>query len=160
MSKLLCLRGTNAYCPCRFCLIQGERDQTKRPGKKDRTTYYPALQVPRRLGQRRDDGWDPNNLPVCTYNTHVAHITEIRDAEPNFREKLGMYYGINRLSRLLRLKSLRLPDSFPHNIMHLFFENICPLLREHWTGSGHFKNVEPADPGYRLAPHIWEQVGC
>jgi hypothetical protein len=43
--------------------------------------------------------------------------------------------------------------------MHLFFENICPLLREHWTGPGHFKIVEPADPGYHLVLHIWEQVG-
>jgi Transposase family tnp2 len=76
MSKLLCLRGTNAHCPCRFCLIRGEHDQTKRPGKQAKTTYYPALQAPRRLGQRRDDGWDPNNLPVCTYNTHLAHLTE------------------------------------------------------------------------------------
>jgi hypothetical protein len=43
--------------------------------------------------------------------------------------------------------------------MHLFFENICPLLCEHWTASGRFKNTEPADPGYRIAPHIWTQIG-
>jgi hypothetical protein len=70
-----------------------------------------------------------------------------------------MYYGINQLSQLFHLKSLRLPDSFPHDIMHLFLENICPLLQEHWTGSDCFKNVEPADLGYHLAPHICEQVG-
>jgi hypothetical protein len=100
------------------------------------------------------------NLPVHTYDTHVTHLAEIRDAELTFHEKLGMYYRINRLSRLLHLKSLRLPDSFLHNIMHLFFfENFCPLLQEHWTGSGRFKNVELAEPGYRLVPHIWEQVG-
>ncbi|KAF8581771.1 hypothetical protein K439DRAFT_1269962, partial [Ramaria rubella] len=25
MSKLLCFKGNNAYCPCHFCLIRGER---------------------------------------------------------------------------------------------------------------------------------------
>jgi hypothetical protein len=43
--------------------------------------------------------------------------------------------------------------------MHLFFENMCPMLKEHWTGTGKFTGQEPADPGYRLAPHSWEQIG-
>ncbi|KAF8493835.1 hypothetical protein BU17DRAFT_59563 [Hysterangium stoloniferum] len=43
--------------------------------------------------------------------------------------------------------------------MHLFFENICPLLRDHWIGARKFKDKPPADPGYRLAPHIWEDIG-
>lgn len=124
MSKLLCLRGHNAYFPCRFCLIRGERDEIERPAKK--STYYPALKSPRRPGQSRDDRWNPNSLPVRTHDIHIRHLTEIMNAEPTHREKLGTYYGVNRLSRLLCLKSLKLPGSFPHDIMHLFFENICP----------------------------------
>ena len=121
MSKMPCLRGHTAYFPCRFCLIRGERVKIKQPGKKASSTYYPTLQAPQQLGQRRDNGWDPNNLPVRTHNVHTTHLTEILSAEPIRRDKLGMHYGVNRLSRLLPLKSLSLPDSFPHDIMHLFF---------------------------------------
>ena len=42
----------------------------------------------------------------------------------------------------------------------------APIFREHLshaccalTGTGRYKDQEPADPGYRLAPHIWEQIG-
>jgi len=59
----------------------------------------------------------------------------------------------------LCIPSSQFPDSFPHDIMHLFFENIFPLLKEHWMGTGRFKNAKPVDPGYQLAPHIWEQIG-
>jgi hypothetical protein len=70
-----------------------------------------------------------------------------------------MHYGMDRLSQILRLKSLTFPDSFLRGLMHLLFENIYPLLKEQWTGLGSFKGTKLADLGYCLTPHIWEQIG-
>jgi hypothetical protein len=43
--------------------------------------------------------------------------------------------------------------------MQLFFENICPMLHDHWTGTSRYKDNTPVDPGYLLAPQVWEQIG-
>lgn len=149
ISKLLCLKGHNGYCPCRFCLIQGQRPQGS-------TTYYPVLMPP----TQRDVTWNPYDLPPRTRANLNEHLTEMYQATTiTHRNDLSTHYGVNRLSIFLRNPSFQFPDSFPYDIMHLFFENVCPLLCDQWTGSRKFKNIEPADPGYRLAPHIWEQIG-
>jgi hypothetical protein len=156
MSKLLCLKGHNGYSPCRCCLIHGQRIQNSA-----NNVYYPALQPPTRPGQPRSErGWNPNDLPPRTRENLQTHLAEMASANTaTERERLSMKYGVHRQSMLLRIPSLEFPYSFPHNIMHLIFENICPLLCEHWTASGRFKNTEPSDPGYRIAPHIWSQIG-
>jgi hypothetical protein len=102
------------------------RTQAKeiRPGKKASSTSYPVLKAPQQQEQPMDDGWNPNNLPVRTHETNINHLAEICNAEPTHGERLGMHYSMNILSRILCLKSLTLPDSFPHNLMHLLFENI------------------------------------
>jgi Transposase family tnp2 len=64
MSKLLCLRGNNAYCPCHFCLIQGEHNQTKRPGKKTRQHII--------LHYRCRDDWDSGGMTGGTLTTYLS----------------------------------------------------------------------------------------
>jgi Transposase family tnp2 len=155
ISKLLCLRGHGSYSPCRCCLMKGTRIHGTRNSK-----YYPVLVRPRRPGQTHEPDYDPLNLPLRTQDNLREHLLEMCNADSaQWREELGMEYGINRLSMVLRIGSLKFPMHFPHDIMHLFFENLCPLLCEHWTGSRRFKNTDPVNSGYRLAPHIWEQVG-
>ena len=73
---------------------------------------------------------------------------------------LRMEYGINCLSMFLQLPSMHFPQSFPHDIMHLFFEYICPTLFDQQSQSHKFKLVAPVDPGFQIAPHIWDQIGC
>jgi Transposase family tnp2 len=63
MSKVLCLKGHNSFCPCRYCLITS-------------TTYYPVLTPPHIPGQVRNK-WDPHNLPLWTHQVHIWHLTEI-----------------------------------------------------------------------------------
>jgi hypothetical protein len=41
--------------------------------------------------------------------------------------------------------------------MHLIFENICPLMVDHWTGK--FKNLDAGSGNYEIAPHVWDQIG-
>jgi hypothetical protein len=71
----------------------------------------------------------------------------------------SLFYGINGASLLYQIPSLSFPNSFPYNFMHLIFENICPMLINHWTSTGIFKGCQPVDPGYQIALHIWEQIG-
>ena len=155
VSKLLCLRGHGSNAPCRCCLIKGVRIRGSR-----NTKYYPVLISPRQGSQHNNTCYDPLNLPLRSSSLHRTQLQEMNNADTAvLREELGMEYGINRLSMLFRLPSLGFPHHFPHDIMHMFFENICPLLIEQWTASRRFKNTDPVDPGYRLAPHIWEQIG-
>jgi hypothetical protein len=155
MSKLLCLKGHNGYSPCRFCLIRGERMYGMR-----NKCYYSPLRAPKRPGVQDDDGWDPRALPRRTHENLQEHLWEINEAPTaKAKEKLSTHYGINSMSQIDQIPSLTFPDSFPHDIMHLLFENVCPMLRDHWTGKGRYQDKEPADDGYRLTPHIWEQIG-
>lgn len=157
MSKLLCLKGVNGFSPCRFCLIHGERNLG---ASRVSRNYYVALRGPIRVDNSVASGWDPRNLPKRTLENFYEQLHEIEACSTvTQRNDLKMLYGINGKSTLLQIPSIIFPLSFPHDIMHLFFENICPMLVAHWTGTGRYKDQEPADPGYRLAPHIWEQIG-
>ena len=155
ISKLLCLKGHNGYCPCRCCLLRGERNRAK-----SGLTYYSPLCGPKRPDEVTDDGWNPHDLPLRTHEGHQAHLDEINQgATVQIRQQLATHYGINGNSLLLSLPLISFPDSFPYDIMHLFFPNICPMLRDHWTGTGKYKDCAPVDPGYHLASDIWEQIG-
>ena len=148
MSKILCHNG---HSPCHCCLITGE---------KLSHNYYPVLTPPRVSGCRSSARWDAKNLPLHNHDLHLQQLTGMKYANNNTQRKaLAIKYGVHRLSMLLQIPSFSFPISFPYDIMHLFFENVCPLLQDHWTGSHKFKDIEPSDPGYQLAPHIWEMIG-
>ena len=65
-------------------------------------------------------------------------------------------YGIKGVPLLSALGSLRFPQSFPYNFMHLVWENLIPNLILFW--SGHYKGMDEGQP-YILRPHIWQAVG-
>jgi hypothetical protein len=92
-------------------------------------------------------------------NLHT-HLKEIKEGHnKTARRNLRKFYGVKKKSLLLRIPSLAFPSSFPVDIMHLFFENICPMLRDLWTCARKFKGKPPADDGYCLAPKVWEKIG-
>ncbi|KAF8577803.1 hypothetical protein K439DRAFT_1531800 [Ramaria rubella] len=153
ISKLLCLKGNNGYSPCHFCLIRGERMHSS-----SNKCYYLPLRAPKCAGLEDDDGWNPCALPQHTYESLQAHLQAIQNTLTlGVGDKLSTYYGINGLSLLLEIPSLSFAKPFPHEIMHLFFENFCPMLHDHWMESGCYKDYYD---GYCLAPHIWEEIGC
>ena len=120
----------------------------------------PVLISPRQGSQHNNTCYNPLNLPLQSSSLHHIQLQEMNNADTAvLQEELGMEYSINQLSMLFRLPPLGFPHHFPHDIMHMFFENICPLLIEQWTALCRFKNTDTVDPGYRLAPHIWEQIG-
>ena len=58
---------------------------------------------------------------------------------------------------LSSLRSLRFPQSFPYNFMHLIWENLILNLVLFWSGC--YKGMNDGQP-YILSPHIWEVVGA
>jgi len=81
----------------------------------------------------------------------VSTPTEIR------QEELSEAYGIKGVPLLSALGSLRFPQSFPYNFMHLIWENLIPNLVLFW--SGNYKGMDEGQP-YVLAPNIWQVVGA
>ena len=48
-------------------------------------------------------------------------------------------------------------NSFPHECMHLLWENIVPTLVDLWTG--HFKGLDAGTESYEIPPEIWVLIG-
>ena len=72
-------------------------------------------------------------------------------------EELAKAYGIKGVSILSALGSLRFPQSFPYDFMHLIWENLIPNLILFWTGC--YKGMDEGQP-YVLDPHIWQIIGA
>jgi hypothetical protein len=128
MSKFLCLKRHNGYAPSRFCLIRGSPLRWNNKG-----TYYTALHAPRHSGRNQDDGWNPRERPLRTQATLQDHLTEIAEADTQgHQDRLSTHYGINRLSKVLRIPGLSFLNSFPHDLMHLLFE----IYTHHYSNNG------------------------
>jgi len=74
-----------------------------------------------------------------------------------WREELSKAYGIKGVPLLSALGSLRFPQSFPYNFMHLIWENLILNLVLFW--SGNYKGMDEGQP-YVLAPNIWQVIGA
>ena len=75
--------------------------------------------------------YDRNNLPICdddTFRFDATHIEETGD------KKAIEYTGISGLAILAQLPSIDFPRSFPPDSMHLFFENVIPVMVRHYRG--------------------------
>jgi hypothetical protein len=66
-------------------------------------------------------------------------------------------YGIKGVPLLSALGSLRFPQSFPYDFMHLVWENLIPNLILFWSGC--YKGMDEGQP-YVLNPDIWQVVGA
>jgi hypothetical protein len=60
------------------------------------------------------------------------------------------------------LQATRFPDSFPTDIMHLFFEGIAPAMLRHWQGQ-YFRSEKKKHLNlnnvYTLSSRIWTDIG-
>jgi hypothetical protein len=147
MEKLMRLKGHNGFCPCRACQIQGVRHPSA-------TTYYVPLRHP-----TTSTSWQhPRYIPKREH-THFQDVPSKIRALPTqaARKRLARYWGINDTSILINIPSLSFPTSFPHDFMHLLFENIVPNLIDLWTGS--YKGLPQGSVEYQLPQDVWEQIG-
>jgi len=83
--------------------------------------------------------YDTRNLPL-RQNDEVRRIASHIVRKGN--DAAAKEHGIKGLTILARLRSIRFPESFPPDQMHLWFENIVPNMFRHYRG-----RFEPRSPG-------------
>ena len=68
--------------------------------------------------------------------------------------------GIKGKSILFELNTIRFPDSFPPDIMHLFFEGVTPAMYRHWSGNFFSKKQSQlnTNSSYYLKNSIWKAI--
>lgn len=152
VSMMMRMLGHNAISPCRACEIRGVRI----PDKPRVTTHYVPLHRSNHPSAPEPPEYDASHLPMRTPESFVQHAQDIQAAPSKAaRSRLQTRTGIKGLPALGTLSSISLPHSFPHDFMHLIFENIIPNLTLLWTGR--FKDF-PTDDDFVLAPHVWEAI--
>lgn len=137
-AKLMKMKGVNALSPCRNCNIRGHRD----PHSRSTTNYvslyrpdkpdYQALALPSR--SPREFLEDARAISRCLTKAEA--------------EALSKETGIKGVPVLSMLDSLRFPDSFPADFMHMVFENIVPQLVDLWSDD--FKGIGEGEEEYCL----------
>ena len=101
--------------------------------------------------------YDLENLPLRWHESFMAQAKLVESAPTDVqREELAKVYGIKGVPILSTLGSLRFPQSFPYDFMHLVWENLIPNLVLFW--SSRYKGMDEGQP-YVLDPHIWQDVG-
>jgi len=152
VSMLMHMKGHNGLCPCRMCSIVAIR----MPDSRNRVLYVP-LSRRNHPAQTGVVEYHPANLPLRSHDRFMAQAKEVESAPTEIRrEELAKAYGIKGTPLLSALGSLRFPQSFPYDFMHLVWENLIPNLVLFW--SGRYKGMDEGQP-YVLSPHIWQEVG-
>nr|GAT46962.1 predicted protein [Mycena chlorophos] len=151
IQKMLNQKGCNSEVPCRFCLIHGTRWELACV-----KIYYYPLSWPWVVdGTRRV--WDPLDLPPRTQTTLDLALSRIAAATTKKgKEEQARYFGIRGLAVLRRVRSLIHGRSYPHDIMHLFFENIIPNLYFLWIGE--FKGLGGGEGKWLIPKAIWDLI--
>ena len=145
------MKGHNSLCPCRMCEIQGIRI----PDSRNKSLYVP---LSRRNHPRPTDviEYHLNKLPLCEHHHLMAQAKSVESVPTEIRqEELAKAYGIKGVPLLSALGSLRFPQSFPFDFMHLVWENLIPNLVLFWSGC--YKGMDEGQQ-YILDSHIWQDV--
>jgi len=101
--------------------------------------------------------YHPERLPLCSHDYFMVQAESVESAPTEVRrEELAKAYGIKGIPLLSALGSLRFPQSFPYDFMHLIWENLIPNLVLFWSGC--FKGMDEGQP-YVLDPRIWQDIG-
>ena len=152
VSMLMHMKGHNSLCPCRMCEIQGIRI----PDSQNKALYVPLSRrnypVPVDVVE-----YHPEKLPLRSHDCFMAQAESVESAPTEVRrEELAKTYGIKGVPLLSALGSLKFPQSFPFDFMHLVWENLIPNLVLFWSGC--YKGMDEGQP-YVLDPSIWQAVG-
>src|SRR5260370_37633262 len=101
--------------------------------------------------------YSPENLLLCSHDQFMVQAKAVESTPTGIkREELGKAYGIKGIPLLSALRSLKFPQLFLYDFMHLIWENLIPNLVLFW--SGHYKGMDEGEP-YVLSPHIWQAIG-
>jgi len=153
VSMLMHMKGHNGSRPCRMCEIQG----IGIPDSQNRMLYMP---LSHRDHPKPTDviEYHPERLLLHSHDSFIAQAKSMVSMPTEiWQEELSKAYGIKGVPLLSALRSLRFPQSFPYDFMHLIWENLILNLVLFW--SGNYKGMDEGQP-YILAPNIWQVVGA
>ncbi|CEL53971.1 hypothetical protein RSOLAG1IB_11503 [Rhizoctonia solani AG-1 IB] len=159
------MKGANAKCPCRACELTAIYLAEAR-------TYYIPLANPHNNPDAIPDDrtypgfrpeetlFDPLQLPLRTHDQIQQQLVEM-DAAPTKKqyENLAKEYGLTGHSVLDRIPSIRRPDSYPHEFMHLFLLNHGPDLVALWTGTSKGIGTNVGKYKYLIRFEDWCEAG-
>jgi hypothetical protein len=152
------MKGHNGVCPCCFCEIRGVRA----PGGVPNSPLYVPLNRAHHPVAASGDSvpiYNPRDLPKRTHNTFLAQAHKVAFTngvgDPERRAK---HYGIKGVSVLSDLSTIRFPDSFPYNFMHLIWENVIKLLFLMWFDN--FKDLGTGTGNYKLSKDNIKIIGA
>jgi hypothetical protein len=156
ISMVMCMKGHNGKSPCRACKIQGLRI----PGSRATTHYVPLNRSlhPDTQNNNTVKEYDPLDLPLRSHKEFLEMAQDVQFAQSAAEaDRLAMQYGIKATPLLSYAPSIVFPTSFPHDFMHLIYENLIKNMVLLWTGA--FKDLDEGTEDYRLQPAIWEAIG-
>jgi hypothetical protein len=146
-----CMKGPGAVCPCRVCYIKGVYHRGRRK-------YYVPLKSPDNLDPPARQNYTPTSLPHRTTAQIERQLQEIQSAKnPTGRARLARDYGVNGESVLSFMPGFNRVLGYPHEYMHLLFENIIPMLICLWKGN--FREVDNTQQPYVISEEDWEDIG-
>jgi len=105
------------------------------PDLQNRTLYVP-LSHHGHLQATDVIEYRPEELLLCLHDRFMAQAKTVESAPMETqREELAKASGIKGVPLLSDLGSLRFPQSFPYDFMHLIWENLIPNLVLFWSVS-------------------------
>jgi Transposase family tnp2 len=145
-----CMKGPGGMRPCRICTIQGVYHRGRRK-------YYVPLRTPNGQDNPRRH-YTPESLPPRTATQILQQLQELRN-EPRVtaRNNLAKEFGLNGESVLNAIPGFSRILGYPHEYMHLLFENIIPMMVCLWKGD--FHEVDNTDQPYVISEEDWEEIG-
>jgi hypothetical protein len=147
VAKIMRMKGHNGFSPCRACTIKGIGNTNS----SNHVLYTP-------LHCSSNQSYNPLTLPLRTHDQFMNQAKHVSDAQNNAeKERRAKQSGIHGVPALSRLSSLSFPISFPHDFMHVIFENIIPMLVSIWTND--FKGMDSGREDYVIQSTVWDAIG-
>ena len=147
------MKGPNTLSPCRICKLQGVY-------YAERRSYYYPLNTPRGRPPpgHQPATYNPSDLPLRS-DDDLPEILRKIDLAPTLREKqqIAKEHGIIKSSMFTKFPCASWTKGYPHDFMHLVFENIVPMLIGLWKGD--FREVDHNRQEYVIPGYVWEVIG-
>ncbi|QRV79766.1 Transposase family tnp2 [Ceratobasidium sp. AG-Ba] len=159
IAKLMCMKGHNGKHPCRACNIIGIRGVKLKDPTQLGSTHYAPLSRPFAGPDEGPLSYDPLNLPLRTHVDFAWDAVYVHTAEGTEEEQRSTQTGINGLSALAEVSSLDFPVSFPHDFMHVMFQNVIPMLLDLWSHKRKKENFGTGEEDYVLNSSDWSAIG-
>lgn len=161
-AKVMGMKGANAHCPCRVCMITGIPLTLRHPAvnseQPERTSthfYYPCMHRqgwPARVQQ--PNAVDVNELQHL-HRREEDYFEQAYGAARDSKGAAGKLTGHNKVPGVAFVPGIDMVKSFPIDFMHAVFENLIKNLVALWKGAVKAPGAAP----WLVSPADWDAVG-